>query len=572
MVGRAPSHSCILPAVWGVYEEYALVNGAGRDCGNLHGMKTTSLAAVAFCAVLVQGAVAAGPARRAGAVAAQPAPTANPYEVPLASGGEGMIDRIVFAQLERLGIEPAGLCSDAVFVRRVYLDLIGTLPSGYEAREFLLNQSPVKRKALIAKLLKDERFASYWAMKWSDLLRVKAEFPINLWPNAVQAYHRWIRTSIREGMPYDQFARELLTSSGSNFRVPEANFYRAAQSRDPAGLAQSVALTFMGVRAEKWPREKLDGMAAFFSQIQYKSTGEWKEEIVLFNPELATNNLWKAAKFPDGTKAQLKPGEDPRAVFADWLVNPKNPWFTRNIANRAWSWMLGRGIIHEPDDIRLENPPSNAELLAYLERELVQSGYDIRRLLQVITESRVYQLSSIAKSTNRVAEANFASYPIRRIEAEVLIDALNQITGTSENYVSAIPEPATVIPASERAIDLADGSITSSFLELFGRPSRDTGYESERNNRPTAAQRLHLLNSTHIQQKIENSQMIRYQTGSGKGPKEIATGIYLGVLSRFPTARELEVVEAYWQGSNGRQAAVDLAWALINSSEFLCRH
>jgi hypothetical protein len=192
----------------------------------------------------------------------------------------------------------------------------------------------------------------------------------------------------------------------------------------------------------------------------------------------------------------------------------------------------------------------------------------------VILVSSTYQLSSLTGATNAVAEANFAYYPMRRIEAEVLIDALNQITGTSEKYSSAIPEPPTVVPASERSIELADGSITSSFLELFGRPSRDTGYESERNNKPTAAQRLHLLNSTHIQNKIESSQMIRYQTGSDKSPREIAMGLYLGILSRFPTEKELKVAEAYASAENmsPRQAAVDLAWALVNSAEFLCRH
>jgi hypothetical protein len=531
-------------------------------------------------------AMAAQGARRARATAApppaalqaqapsQPFSPANPYEIPGPAQPKTQVDRLVFQNLDKLGIEPPALCSDAVFVRRIYLDLIGTPPTGHEAREFLLDNIPGKRDALIDKLLGDDRFASYWAMKWSDLLRIKAEFPINLWPNAVQAYHRWIRTSIRDGMRYDQFARELLTSSGSNFRQPEANFYRAMQNREPSGIAQTVALTFLGARADKWPKEQIDGMAAFFSQIRHKSTGEWKEEIVMHDPALATNGLWRSAMFPDGKPARLKAGEDPRVAFADWLLAPSNPWFARNIANRAWSWFLARGIIHEPDDIRPDNPPSNPALLAHLERELAGSKYDMRHLFKVITGSSAYQFSSLAKSTNAAAEASFAAYPIRRLEAEVLMDALNQITGTTERYTSAIPEPATVIPGTERAIDLADGSITSPFLELFGRPSRDTGYESERNNRPTPAQRLHLLNSTHIQEKIEQSQMIRYQTGSQKSPEEIAVGVYLGILSRFPTQAETKTAAAYAraEGMTARQAAVDLAWALINSSEFLCRH
>ena len=252
-----------------------------------------------------------------------------------------------------------------MFVRRVYLDVIGTLPSGEEAREFILDRSPNKRRALIDRLLEREEFADYWAMKWSDLLRVKAEFPINLWPNAAQAYHRWIRTCIKENVPYDQFVREMLTASGSNFRVPPVNFYRAMQSREPAGIAQAVALTFMGTRAEKWPKERLAGMAAFFAQVGYKYTAEWKEEIVFFDPgktnTAASNEVAiAAAVFPDGTAAHLSPDQDPREVFADWLIDPKNPWFARNIANRVWSWLLGRGIIHEPDDIRPDNPPTQS--------------------------------------------------------------------------------------------------------------------------------------------------------------------------------------------------------------------
>jgi hypothetical protein len=498
----------------------------------------------------------------------------NLFETGTAPIPASPIDEFVFARLKRLQLEPARLCSDGVFVRRVYLDVVGTLPTGHEAREFILDQSPTKRTALIDRLLEREEFADYWAMKWSDLLRVKAEFPINLWPNAAQAYHRWIRSSLKENKPYDQFARELLTSSGSNFRVGQVNFYRAMQNREPEGIAQTVALTFMGERADKWPREKLSGLAGFFSQIGYKPTSEWKEEIIYFDPNLATNGLSKTARFPDGKAARLSGDADPRVVFADWLVDSKNPWFTRNIANRVWSWLLGRGVIHEPDDLRPDNPPSNPELLAFLEKELIASKYDLKKLYRLILNSRTYQLGSVPGSDKPQAEANFAHYPLRRLEAEVLIDALNQITGTTEKYSSAIPEPFTFIPEDQRSIALPDGSISSPFLEMFGRPSRDTGLESERNNRPTAAQRLHLLNSSHIQRKIEQSRMIQYQTGSNKTPNEIAVGMYLGILSRFPTQTEQQTVTAYFKSGKvrEREAAVDLAWALINSPEFLYRH
>jgi hypothetical protein len=498
----------------------------------------------------------------------------NPFESSAAPTPQGQIDSLVFARLKRLNLEPAHLCSDAVFVRRVYLDVIGTLPTSLQAREFLLDTNPNKRRLLIDRLLAQEEFADYWAMKWSDLLRVKAEFPINLWPNAAQAYHRWIRTSLKENKPYDQFVRELLTANGSNFRVGPVNFYRALQDKEPAGLAQAVALTFMGARADRWPTNQLAGLAAFFSQVGYKSTGEWKEEVVFFDAAKATNNLWQAAAFPGGSRVKLGTDRDPREVFADWLITPKNPWFTRNIANRVWSWLLGRGIVHEPDDLRPDNPPSSPELLAHLEHELVAAKYDLKQLYRLILNSSTYQLACVPETSSAEAAANFATYPLRRLDAEVLIDALNQITGTTEKYTSSIPEPFTFIPEDQRSIALPDGSITSPFLEMFGRPARDTGLESERNNRPTAAQRLHLLNSSHVQRKLEQSQMVQFQSQGNKPPREIASNLYLGILSRFPTEAELRTAEAYFQSASRsrREAVVDLAWALINTSEFLYRH
>ena len=497
-----------------------------------------------------------------------------PFESEAALTPRSQIDELVFGRLEQLSIQPANVCSDAVFVRRAYLDIIGTLPTLPEAKEFLLDRDPEKRQALVDRLLEREEFADYWAMKWSDLLRVKAEFPINLWPNAVQGYHRWIRTCIRENLPYDRFVREMLTASGSNFRVPQVNFYRAIQSKEPQAIAQAVALTFMGSRAENWPKDRLSGMAAFFSQVGYKSTTEWKEEIVFFDPNKAAGVASQAAIFPDGTPARLSPDGDPREVFADWLIDPNNPWFTRNIVNRVWSWLLGRGIIHEPDDIRPDNPPSNPELLSLLEKELIAARYDLKHIFRLILNSKTYQLSSIPMNDNPKGEANFPYYPLRRLEAEVLIDALCQITGTTEQYSSAIPEPFTFIPENHRSIALADGSITSSFLEMFGRPPRDTGLESERTNRPTASQRLYLLNSSHIQRKIEQGGKIRSIIQSKGNPREAVTGLYLTILSRFPTDEELKIVAAYSQSgtAKGREALVDLAWALINSAEFLYRH
>ncbi len=484
------------------------------------------------------------------------------------------IDRAVFAKLRQEKIEPARVCSDAVFLRRVYVDVIGTLPTADEARQFLMDSNPNKRRDLIDRLLARDEYAEYWALKWCDLLRVKAEFPVNLWPNAVQAYHRWIKIALRENMRYDQFARAILCSNGSNFRDPPVNFYRSAQTKQPEALARAVALTFMGTRTDNWPPEKLAEMAVFFSYVGFKKTREWKEEIVYFDSQKYLNDGPRSAVLPDGTTVELLPGQDPREVFADWLISPRNPYFARNIANRVWSWLLGRGIIHEPDDIRPDNPAAVPKLLELLEQELHASKYDVKELFRLILNSKTYQLSSIPRSDHSDAAKYFAYYPLRRLDAEVLVDALCQITGTTEEYSSAIPEPFTFIPPHQRTIALADGSITSTFLEMFGRPPRDTGLESERSNRPSAAQRLHLLNSSHIQRKIEQSEKLRELTSHGGDATETAKRIYLTILARLPTERELQVFSKYAQSGvvHGSEATTDLIWALINSVEFLYRH
>ena len=500
---------------------------------------------------------------------------ASPFESPAPLTPQNKIDELVSARWQALNLTPAPLCSDAVFVRRVYLDVTGTLPSATEAQTFILDKNPGKRAALIDRLLTGDEFADYFAMKWGDALRIKAEFPINLWPNAAQAYHRWIHDAIRDNEPWDKIATEMLTASGSNFEKPPVNFYRAMQNKTPTGIAQAVALTFLGERADRWPSNDLANLAVFFANIGYKSTAEWKEEIVFFNPAStnagAMNGSPKKAVFPDGEKVTLTPDKDPRVVFAGWLV--KNPQFARSLANRTWSWLLGRGIVHEPDDFRADNPPGNPALLDFIAEDFAASDFDFKHLCREILNSKTYQLAAIPQSQSAEAAANFAFYPLRRLDAEVLFDAVDQITGTNETYSSAIPEPYTFIPSDLRSIALPDGGITSGFLDQFGRPPRDTGQESERNNRITAAQKLTLLNSSVMHRKIESSRMIVFQSSPGRQPAEIVSGMYLGILSRFPTAEEQQAVQAFAQSGVGRrQAAVDLAWALMNCTEFLDRH
>ena len=388
-----------------------------------------------LCAILISLAAVCG--------AATEQTTPIVFESPAPPTPNCRIDEIVFAKLATLNIEPV-LCSDAVFVRRAFLDTIGTLPTAKEAGDFIRDPDRWnKRQLLIDRLLRRDEFADYWAMRWGDALRIKAEFPVNLWPNAAQAYHRWVRASLADNKPYDRFARDLLTASGSNFRVGTVNFYRAIQNRTPQGIANAVALTFMGTRLDAWPAHRAAAMSAFFSQIGYKPTSEWKEEHVFWDPLGAstvpgnsapgrdavsaigqnsnrasqpaiaarTNSAPLRLVFPDGASVDLPADRDPRDVFADWLIRPENPWFTRAIVNRVWAWLLGRGIIHEPDDIRDDNPPSNPALLAYLEGEMATGGYDLKHLYRLILNSKTYQLSLPAPPSDSGSRSQLRGLP-----------------------------------------------------------------------------------------------------------------------------------------------------------------
>jgi hypothetical protein len=490
------------------------------------------------------------------------------------------LDQLVLRQQLENGFPVSPVCSDPVFVRRVFLDVAGTLPTAQEVRQFLSNEKVNKRELLIDYLLESEEFSDYRALKWCDLLRVKAEFPSNLWPNAVQAYHRWVRDAVRSNMPYDEFARALLTASGSDFREPPSNFYRPFRERTPRNIFNNVALLFMGMRLEQvdLSEDELLGMEAFFGKVAYKPTSEWKEEIVFFDPMkefLHPKSGKPVVPQPlGGSPVELAAYDDPRIAFADWLTAKENPWFSRAIANRVWYWLMGQGIIHEPDDIRPDNPPWSEELLTHLQKELTDHDYDLKHLFRTILSSDTYQRSSIPTQENSADEAGFSHYRLRRMDAEVLIDAIGQITGKGEEYTSAIPEPFTFISPKQRSITLADGSITSSFLQMFGRPGRDTSYESDRNNSTSVFQTLHLLNSTHIKDKIMNSWKLKSMMNKTQQFSGRIDELYLRILSRYPSREEIQCAMDY-QSSNkmaSKDATIDLAWALMNSTEFILKH
>jgi len=495
----------------------------------------------------------------------------TPYEQEWTPTPVSEIDRLIGTEQRREGIEPAYPCSDDLFLRRAYLDITGTLPPPQAYWKFRKVPAGNRRSGLIDALLETEAYADYWTLKWSDLLRIKAEFPINLWPNGVQAYHRWIKESVRSNKPLDEFARELLTSSGSNFRVAPVNFYRAIEGQKPETIASAVSLTFLGVRYKSWTEQEQADLARIFSRVAFKKTDEWKEEIVYLDPEqYGPIEL----TFPDGASAVLPAGADPRKAFADWLIRPENPWFARNVVNRAWFWLMGRGLIHEPDDIRKDNPCVAPALLSYLEKEFTDSGYDIKHIFRLILNSRTYQQSPIPRSGHPLAESLFSHYIVRRMDAEVLFDALTVLGGQGELYQSPVPEPFTFVPEYKRTVQLSDGSITSQFLEKFGRPGRDTGLEMERNNAYSVDQGMYLLNSGAIQTRIKSSFRLRNIIRQGKSePEKAIESLYRLVLSRPPTQQEKSTALAYEGMDTGKMMAYqDLCWALINSKEFLYRH
>jgi hypothetical protein len=505
-----------------------------------------------------------------------------------AESTKGRIDSLCLAKQREANVSPAPLASDPVFIRRVYLDTIGLLPTPDEVRTFLADTSADKREKLIEALLDRPEFADYWALKWGDLLRIKSEYPVRVWPKGAQTYHRWVRESIASNKPYDQFVRELLVSSGSAFRDGPANYYRAVPSKDPQTFAETTALLFMGARvgcarchdhpAEKWTLDDDLGLAAFFAQVRFKATSEWKEEIVYIDPDAVyrnpkTKEIIKP-RLLGGEPLTLKPGQDARAVFADWLVAPDNPWFARNAVNRIWYWLLGRGIVHQPDDLRPSNPPNNPELLDHLARELIDHKYDTKHLYRLILTSDTYQRSAGATSEGAVPDAPlFACYPVKRLSAEQLMDAISRVTETSENFSSSIPEPFTRLPGGSRATQLADGSITLPFLELFGRPPRDTPYQSERSCEPSMRQALHLLNAADIERKITTNNRLTRLIRERRTDAEIIDDLYLAALSRLPHPDEKRKLLAHAQSSKARpQNLQDVLWAILNSKEFLFNH
>ncbi len=486
------------------------------------------------------------------------------------AGAAKSVDSTIESSLKKSSTTPSEICTDEVYVRRLYLTLAGKLPTLEESRDFLESKQKNRRAELIDKLLESDDFVYMQRLKWGDLLKVKSEFPSNIWPNGVQAYNRWITEHIRANTPYDEFVRDLLTATGSNFRTPQVSFYRAFVQRTPEAIAENVELLFLG------RREPQPAAAQFFEQVRFKKTGEWKEEIV--SVDVYDEPKENRVTMSDGRIVELQPKSDIRCSYVEWLTSPENREFARVMANRVWYWMMGRGIVHEPDDFRADNPPSNSELIELLTDKFIEVDYDVRALMRIILNSRAYQRSSLSTPNNRERGAElFAYYPTTRLTAEQIIDGISLITGINDRYVSRVPEPYSYFPADLTSAQIGDATVSSPQLDLFGRPSRDYSLENQRSNAINSKQTLYLLNSNSILSKIGKSKLLDTFVNGCQSQEDVIIGVYLMLLSRYPTIEEVELINKSSTIEDGRKVsnrelANTLVWALINSSEFLFNH
>jgi hypothetical protein len=484
------------------------------------------------------------------------------------------IDGHVHRKLQRLNILPSEPADDASYLRRVYLDVIGTLPTADEARRFLADKDPKKRLRLVDELLERPEYADYWALKWADLLRVDRQA---LGHKRAYAFYRWIRDSLARNKPFDQFTRELLLAEGPLDEVGPASFYKVVKK--PGDTASTLSQILLGVRIacaechhhpfDRWSQTDYFGMQAFFTPLNVKAAPRGELLEAAGDPQTTHPRTGeKIHAHALGTPMPAaSPSGDRRGALAAWFTAPENPWFARNIANRMWGHFLGRGLVEPVDDVRDTNPPSNPELLDALAKQVVATKFDLKELIRVITAASAYQRSTKPNATNANDEINAARALFRRIDAEVLLDMVSQTTGIAERFSGA--------PAGTRAIQLWDSKTPHYFLKLFGRPQRITACECERNHEPGVSQVLHLLNSPEIQAKLSHDRgLIAKLAQTRTDDAALVDELYLTFVSRFPTVDEKATALKHLARASGqrRAAAEDIAWSLLNSLEFVFNH
>lgn len=487
------------------------------------------------------------------------------------------VDTLVNNKLKKIRITPSGLCDDRTFVRRVYLDMIGLLPEPATVQAFAANQDPGKRDKLIDELIKRPEFNDQWVMKFAELLQVRTENNNFLYKSAFQYFH-WLKERFEENVPMDKLVKELLTSNGDTFANPAANFYKV--ETDTLKLTENVTQVFMGMRIQcaqchnhpfdRWTMDDYYSFAAFFAQVGRKR-GEDQRSSVVYNRNSGgvkhpVGNKDMKPKFLGDTMPEIKSGTDRREVLAEWLASPKNPWFGKNIANIVWSHFMGRGIVEPVDDVRISNPPSNPELLEELGRRFEAANYDFRKLVADICKSRTYQLATQSNASNEQDDRNFSKAYVRRLRAEVLLDAINQITDAPEKFSGLQP--------GSRAVEIVDGGSSTYFLTTFGRATRGSVCSCEVSIDPNLSQALHLLNGSTVNSKVSRAKWLQDMIKAKRAPDEVVTEIYWRALGRAPTDAERAKLKEFYSEDPKEMTDgyYDIFWAVLNSKEFIFNH
>jgi hypothetical protein len=504
---------------------------------------------------------------------------------------KNFIDTLVFSNLKQVGIPPSPVCDDATFLRRASLDIAGRLPTVEESRAFLSSQASDKRDRLIESLLGSPDYADYFANKWTAVLRNKRDDTSDITANF--AFHSWVRDGLLANKPYDQMVRELLAATGTIADNPAVAWYKRV--KEPQQQLEDVAQLFLGVRMqcaqchhhpfERWSQKDYYSLGAFFSQVGRKPTATQGEDVIFHKRGMAQLEN-KKTKLPvkpavlGGSTLEIPQDDDPRLKLADWMSDKANPFFAKSLVNRYWKHFFKRGLVEPEDDIRETNPATNPELLDALANHFVASGYDLKAVVRLITQSHTYQLSATPNTYNVVDRQNFSHFYPKRLQAEVLLDALDQLTGAKTDFAD--------LPPGTRAISLPDNSYnrSSPFLKVFGRPEGASVCECERVQSPSLSQSLHLMNASDVKAKLNTPSGRADLLSKSTGPEsEKVRELYLAAYSREPSVSELKVAEAYItrlrvdsQGKpldparSKRDAYEDLLWAIINTKEYLYNH
>ncbi len=484
------------------------------------------------------------------------------------------IDTLVNAKLKNLRIAPSATCSDEVFLRRIFIDLTGMLPSVEEYKTFMTNKSADKREQLVKELMERKEFSELWVLKWAELLQIRSSNQVSY--KATLLYYNWLQDRIARNVPLNQWVQELLGANGGTFNNPVTNYYQ--NETDILKVTENVAQVFMGMRIQcaqchnhpfdRWTMDDYYGFAAFFTQIGRKGTDD-PRELVVFNSGSGEINhplggRRMAPKYLGGEVPDVV-GKDRRGLMAEWLASPKNPYFATNLSNMVWTHFFGVGIINEVDDVRVSNPPSNSELLQELGKKFTEYNYDFKRLVKDIVLSNSYQLSTQANASNESDTKNFSHSSIRRIKAETFLDCISQVTETKNKFPG--------LPLGARAVQIADGQVSNYFLTTFGRATRESVCSCEVKLDPTLSQSLHLLNGDATTQRITQGNLIGKLLTDKKTPEEILNEIYVRCLSRMPSADEKTKVLALVNAEKDKkQVLEDAFWAVLNTREYMFNH